>query len=212
LKNPEKDPSPEQPIDTSSIELARLAAGGDRRALGQLYERHHERALRYAAQKMGTALGRCDDDIHEVAQQAWADATDALLAGRFDPDRAPGAFRKWLGTIIANRVRDRGRAAGRRKEQALATEPLGAGPGPATGLAFSDTYERVEEALVLLSESEREAVLLRHLCGMSSEEACAELGLERAEQVRWLVARGLRRLRQRLGKLADDWVEHNARL
>jgi len=197
----------------STLALVRGALAGEREALGALYQRHHDRVRRYAALKMGATLRRCEQDIEDVAQQAWTDAMDALLAGRFDPDHAPGAFRRWLATLVANRVRDSARKSARRGEVAGIESPsaiLAQGQGQSTRLGLAEMLERVEEAMLALSEEEREALCMRHLCGMSSDEVRAEMGLERPEQARWVVARALRRLRDRLGKLADEWVEHYA--
>ena len=82
--------------------------------------------------------------------------------------------------------------------------PPGSGPGPATQAEQADLSEKVEEAILELSERDRNVILLRHVCGMTGEEVADEMGFKSPAQVRWVLFRALERLRGKLEKHAPD--------
>jgi hypothetical protein len=76
--------------------------------------------------------------------------------------------------------------------------------------ADSDAQLMVDEALLTLSESQREAVILCHLCGFSLERAALELNCRRAA-LKARLSRGMRRIVLHLMKrgifLTDEAVQ-----
>ncbi|MEZ5962427.1 MAG: sigma-70 family RNA polymerase sigma factor [Planctomycetota bacterium] len=208
------DPQGESSTGAVTHRLVLRARDGDRDAMTELYLRHHERVLRAAAIKLGRPLSRADSRVHDVAQEAWAQALDAILAGKFDPDRAPGAFRRWMSRLVANRVVDEARRR-RRPDVGVGGDedldpPAPLTRGISTKVALRELHDSVESVLHSLNDRDREVLTMRHVCGMTSEEICAELGLQRPQQARWIVHRALERLRAALGRRADEWVDYFA--
>ena len=210
------DSEPEAPGSVTR-QLVLRARGGDSDAMTELYLRHHERVLRAAAVKLGQPLSRADPVIYDIAQEAWTAAMEAIVAGKFDPDRTPGAFRRWMSRIVAHRVIDEMRERNRRLDQGVGgddDEPEVQAPltrGVSTKVALRELHDSVEVVLHSLRERDREVLAMRHICGMTSEEICAEMELQRPQQARWIVHRALERLRTALGRRADEWVDYFSR-
>lgn len=170
-------------------ELVIASKRGDEGAFGRLIERHRAPAHRVAYLITRSSVD-ADDALQEGIVKAW------YALDRFDVE-AP--FRPWFVTIVANRARNRARAAGRRERLALR---LGFTPDDPSPEQVAESKERAEallEALDRLPENMRRAVALRHLEGLSEVEAAAALGV-RPGTVKSRVSRGLERLRSQLGE------------
>ncbi|MCA8956138.1 MAG: sigma-70 family RNA polymerase sigma factor [Planctomycetes bacterium] len=193
---------------TATLALVAKASAGDREALADLYRRHYERVRRVAALSMGRTLRQCEADIDDVVHDAFADAFASVSQGKFEC-RGEGSFRRWLATIVVNKVRQRGRRAGARDERSL-DEAFGTAvveppvPTPERGPATSAGDHEVQEALLALDEADRTVITLRHVCGMSWPEIVAETGMRTERQAAWAVQRAMQRLRERLGRSSDD--------
>jgi RNA polymerase sigma factor (sigma-70 family) len=165
------------------LELAALAAAGDRAAYGELVRRHSA-SVRGLLRRMGAEPSLADD----VAQ-------DAFLAGfeQVAAFRGSGTFRAWIGQIAARQFVRRRRRDGRLT--ALAdVEETAAGGGGENGAA-----QRIDldEALKTLSEPERLCVSMCYGAGLSHQEV-AELLNTPLGTVKSHVKRGLDKLRSRL--------------
>jgi RNA polymerase sigma-70 factor (ECF subfamily) len=101
----------------------------------------------------------------------------------------------WLYRVVTNLCTDRRRAAGRRRQDALedAPELADAAPGVEARLIAADRLAALEAALAQLPERQRQAVVLRHIEGLSNPEIAAVLDLG-VEAVESLTARGKRAL------------------
>ena len=172
--------------DAQLIRAARTDAG----AFRELYDR-------YADQVHGYHLRRTRDPqaAHDLTAETFA---QAWLARRRFRDRAGGSAGPWLFGIARNLL---AQSVRRRRIELRACERIGrlarlAGP-PATSEPDEVWLDGLDEAMAELPASERDAVELRVIDGLSYDAVAAGLSTsEGAARVR--VARGLGRLRQRL--------------
>ncbi|TCP41332.1 RNA polymerase sigma factor [Rhodovulum marinum] len=161
-----------------------LAYGrGDAAAARALTLRLTPRVLGYAARMLRDAA-----EAEDVAQEAM------LRLWRIAPDWRPGEAKvtTWLYRVVANLCTDRLR---RRRGQGLDSvpDPADDTPGAEARLIAAARAEALETALASLPERQRQAVILRHLEGLSNPEIAAvmEIGVEAVES---LTARGKRAL------------------
>ncbi len=145
------------------------------------------------------------------------DAAEDLLQETFlrvvrviDQYRHVGKFEPWLFRIAANLARDRARRFVRHgRPGPLDESPPGESPAatrsssaddPAAVLVQREAAERVAASLRVLSDGEREVLLLRHYSGLSFREIAEILGVPLGTALA-RAHRGLQRLRQ---ELADE--------
>lgn len=175
--------------DTPATDAALLAAyaAGDGRAARRLVDRHLPRVLGFARRMLGDAA-----EAEDVAQEAM------LRLWRIAPDWRAGEARvsTWLYRVTANLCTDRLRRR-RGVTGAELPEPADDRPGALATLIAADRAAALETALAALPERQRQAVVLRHLEGLSNPEIAAILdcGVEAVES---LIARGRRALTARL--------------
>ena len=173
--------------------LATLAAGGDRRALEQLLDRHADR-------------------IHAVCRRVLANREDALDATqeamiavargitRFD---GRSAFTTWLYRVATNAALDEARRLQRRPTP-IETLPDRSGPDPVGSGSTTSAEDRVDArldvdaALAELPLDFRVAVVLRDLCDLDYAEIASVLGLPPGT-VRSRISRGRAQLAANLG-------------
>jgi RNA polymerase sigma factor (sigma-70 family) len=135
------------------------------------------------------------DDAADLAADAFLSAYRALRG--YDTDRiASLQLRPWLVTIILNRTRNAARDNARAASRAGSLQTEHVRRRRVTRPELDDTIDReeLERALATLSESQRTAVLLRHVIGCPVSEIAEVLRCGEAT-ARSHVARGLRALR-----------------
>lgn len=165
--------------------LARYAAG-DRMAARALVLRLSPRLLSYVY-RMLRDRAEAEDVVQEALLRLW----------RMAPEWRSGEARvtTWLYRVATNLVTDRLRARHRHRGTALddAPEPADGAPGAVAQLIEADRMAALEAALARLPERQRQAVILRHLEGLSNPEIATilEIGVEAVES---LTARGKRAL------------------
>ncbi|HSL63886.1 MAG TPA: RNA polymerase sigma factor, partial [Gaiellaceae bacterium] len=149
-------------------------------ALERLYHLHRAEVFRFVLRAVGDR-----EEAEDVTQAAFLNAYRALARGC-----TPRRPRAWL-LAIAENVR-RSRLRGRRDELPLALVE-------ATAAAAEPTVDAAEirDALEQLPASQREAVVLRELAGLSYAEIGEALGVS-VGSVQMLVFRGRRALRAQL--------------
>lgn len=184
--------------DRSDEALLALYARGDRTAARLLTQRFTPVALR-VAQRMLADPAEAEDVAQEAMLRLW----------RMAPGWQPGAAKvtTWLYRVVANLCTDRLR---RRRTVPLdaAPEPEDGDPGAAERMIEADRAAALEKALGTLPERQRQAVILRHLEGLSNPEIAEvmDVGVEAVES---LVARGKRGLAAALsGRRAELGYEH----
>jgi RNA polymerase sigma-70 factor (ECF subfamily) len=162
-----------------------LFANGDPGAARVLTARLLPRALGHAARVLGDRT-EAEDVAQEAMLRLWRAAGDWRQDGAAQPAT-------WLYRVVANLCVDRLRRSGR-------ADPLGdpdamadAAPGVLDGLMAAERMAALDAALARLPERQRQAVVLRHIEGLSNPEIAAilDVGVEAVES---LTARGRRAL------------------
>lgn len=169
--------------DVSDEALMVLYANGDPQAARILTLRLVPRIHGYAARLLGDRA-----EAEDVAQEAM------LRLWRIAPDWRQGEARvtTWLYRVVTNLCTDRLR---RRRPQGLdeVPEPEDGAPGAAARMIEADRIAALDRALAQLPDRQRQAVVLRHLEGLTNPEIALamDIGVEAVES---LVARGKRAL------------------
>ena len=193
MRNAQRDGSEDAAL------LAAYAAG-DGRAARRLADRHLGRVLGFAARLLGD-VAEAEDVAQEAMLRLWQ------IAPRWRPGEAQVST--WLYRVTANLCTDRLR---RRRSVALdaAGDPADPAPAAVQTLIRADRTAALEAALLCLPERQRQAVVLRHIEGLSNPEIATVMGCG-VEAVESLVARGRRGLttalaprRETLGYHDDD--------
>jgi RNA polymerase sigma-70 factor (ECF subfamily) len=204
-------------MDTTPPEddLLVRARAGDARACEQLLTVHRDRLRRMVAVRLDRRMA-ARVDPSDVVQEALADAC-GLLPGYLKEQPLP--FYPWLRQLAWNRLVELYRKhvlAQRRsvtREETprlpeesvleLAERLVAAGSTPSRRLARDELRARVRQALLELSERDREVLVLRYLEQLPVAEIAAVLGIsEGAVKVRNV--RALQRLRAVLGAGEDQ--------
>src|ERR1700731_692419 len=181
-------PAVEPPEEEALVSAAR---DGDRAAFGRLFDR-------YARMVHGILLARVPvREVDDLVQEVFLLALRQLHALR-DVSR----FGPWLGTITRNRANDYFRKAIPVEE---VTEPVSenqAGSRTSCHIAEQEA-DLILAAVRALPEPYREPLILRLVEGMTGPEIAERTGLTHGS-VRVNLFRGLRPLRERLGKAGDS--------
>lgn len=166
--------------------LARFARG-DRLAARLLTARLLPVLLGYATRLLGGDRAEAEDVAQEALLRLW----------RIAPDWRAGEARvtTWLYRVVTNLCTDRLRAGRRRATPAGADLPDLADDAPdaEARLLSAARLAALDAALAGLPDRQREAVVLRHIEGLSNPEIAAVLGIG-VEAVESLTARGKRAL------------------
>lgn len=174
-------------ISESDEELVARYAAGDRVAARLLTMRLVPRLLGYARRMLGGDQAEAEDVVQETLLRLWKAA----------PGWKPGEMlvRAWIYRVAGNLCTDRLRSQSRRRLM-----PIEAGVEVADGAASAaaqmlarDRMAALQAGLDALPDRQRQAVVLRHIEGLSNPEIAAilEIGVEAVES---LTARGKRAL------------------
>jgi RNA polymerase sigma-70 factor (ECF subfamily) len=163
------------------------ARHGDDRALTALWRELQPALLRYLrAAEPGAA--------EDIASDTWLEVTRRL--DRFTGDER--AFRGWLFTIARHRLIDARRRAARRRTAPVAWLPdLPGVDDPAADVLIDLSTQASLRLLAELPPEQAEAVLLRVMAGLGTDEVAQIMG-KQPGNVRVLSHRGLRNLARRL--------------
>ena len=163
-----------------------LYAKGDAEAARLLSGRHLQRVFGFAARLLGDRA-----EAEDVAQEAM------LRLWRVAPDWRAGEAQvsSWLYRVVVNLCTDRQRSARRRRADALdeVAEPADEGADVAAQMMVRARVDALQAALDSLPDRQRQAVVLRHIEGLTNPEIAAvmDVGVEAVES---LTARGKRSL------------------
>lgn len=148
--------------------LARLAAGGDRRAFATIFERYHQELYRYCR-----ALVHDPDDAQDALQSTMASALRALPG-----DERQIALGPWLYRVAHNE------AISILRRRTATIDPGCLPEAQAPGVhAEAETRERLRDLVVDLDhlpDRQRGALVMRELSGLSYGEIGAVLGASEA--------------------------------
>lgn len=177
----------------SDEDLLALYAAGDASAARLLVERLAPRVLQLA-QRLLQDRAEAEDVTQEAMVRLWQIAP-RWVGGGAQPST-------WLHRVAVNLATDRLR---RRRSVGLdqIDEPDDPAPSAVEAMIDADRVRALDEALALLPERQRTAVVLRHLEGLTNPEIAIalEIGVEAVES---LTARGKRRLTELLSGRRDE--------
>lgn len=162
-----------------------LFANGDPGAARVLAARLLPRALGHAARVLGDRA-EAEDVAQEAMMRLWRAAPDWRQDG-------PAAPATWLYRVVANLCVDRLRRAGRMDPLEDPDHAADGAPGIEARMVQADRMAALDAALARLPERQRQAVVLRHIEGLTNPEIAQilEIGVEAVES---LTARGKRAL------------------
>lgn len=182
--------------DGRSLPLLERVREGDGSALEQLVERHQAWLLGFVRARMGARLRELEasgDVVQEVFRRL-------LRAGPRLRPRDEDEFRRLVGTIVLNRLRDLHRRlhVRERGQDGSSTQPsiealARSAESPTRLAARNEEAELVRLALELSDPDDAHVLRLRNWEGLSFEELGRELGIE-PDAARMRFTRALRRL------------------
>lgn len=148
-------------------QLIIAVAGGDRQALGRLYDRYAPVLRAVGVRVMGNPRD-AEDLVHDVFLETWRHAHD------YDPAR--GSLRAWLILRMRSRAIDRCRSPAHSRtvpmDNPLAHEVAAPEVEPGGG----DDHRRVRRAVERLAPELREVLGLSYFHGLSGSEIAARTG------------------------------------
>lgn len=181
--------APNGEIDES--DLIQQARRGSRDAFGLLYERHRTTIARYVSARIRDP-GEAEDLTEAIFESAWR------AMGRYREQGVP--FLAWLYRLAHNRVVDHYRAL--RPTVTLIPEVHESVEDESAPLELNIDSADLLKALNLLTEDQRDVIILRFVQGMSGREVAQTLD-KREDAVRALQFRALATLRRILAGEAE---------
>ena len=186
--------------DAEDVRLMQLVAGGDTTAFEQLIERHQSLVAGTVARMLGS-----NSDVEDIAQQVFIRVWKS--AGRYV---ARAKFTTWLLKITRNLVFNEMRRAKRHPHLPVQIEPNAeemplkdeATASPDATLLQTELQQAIENAITLLPETQRMALVLRRYDELSYEEIADVLDLS-VPAVKSLLFRARTELREHL----KDYLE-----
>jgi RNA polymerase sigma-70 factor (ECF subfamily) len=168
--------------------LMTAIAGGDREALGRLYDRYAPTLVALAERLLGGAR-EAPDLVHDVFIEVWRQAGD------WDAER--GTVRSWILLRLRSRAADRRKAPATSRavplDSAGVVEPATTGDDP----TFGPDRTKVRRALATLPAEQRVVLELGYFEGLSSTEIAARMSVP-VGTVKSRVAAALAKLRSGL--------------
>jgi RNA polymerase sigma-70 factor (ECF subfamily) len=193
-------------VQSPDSSLVSRAAGGDERALGELYDRYGAMAYSLACAVVGESA-----DAEEVVAEAFAQVWRS--ASGFDPAR--GSVGAWIATICRTRALDLVRS---RKRRARAVEEAAVVSDEGESIVFASSIEPadrsaeltetsaiVRKSLADLPVEQRRVIELAYFGGLSQSEIAAQLS-QPLGTVKTRMRSGMEKLRQALRPLMEAGV------
>jgi RNA polymerase sigma-70 factor (ECF subfamily) len=188
-----------------TVELVRLAQGGDRSAFEALFARYYDRVQRIVRMRLGSKLRarvEVDDILHE---------TFAVAVARFDrfEMRDQWSLINWLAKLAERQILAAADYHGARKRDAEREIPLSPAPtdasdsssiskdlaasvdAPIETLSAAEQVAIVEACITELPEEYREVIILREYAEASWDAVAAETRRPTAAAARMMHARAL---------------------
>jgi len=194
-----------RPVDPTTEQLVERARRGEIAAWTLLYRGHYAGVLRHLCSLVGSR-----EQAEDLAQETFARAMASI--GSFGGN---SAFSTWLHGVALNVARSHWRAGDRRARAQAQLEMAEATQELRTGELDRDHQRRLRVKVLFsvleeLSESLREAFVLRYVEGLSATEAAERLGIE-AGAVRVRAHRARHQVEQRLQELGWSSAPEEAR-
>lgn len=183
-------------VDADRSCLARIREG-EPEGSTELFRKYSGPVFRYADRLLGSRA-----DAEEVAQEVFLKVITRV--DQYD-GRAPVA--SWLFAIAANACRDRLRKAGRRAAIPLEAVAEAASPDPPADRVLVEGERRrfVRRALALLSDEQREALILARFHEMPYAEIARALSISEGA-VKTRIFRAMEKLRDVFSEGDSRWI------
>ncbi len=180
--------------DVSDEALLIAYGNGDAEAARALTLRLTPKVLGFAARMLGGDRAEAEDVAQEAMLRLWRQAKDWR--------QGEARITTWLYRVVSNLCTDRLRKA-RGVGIDTVPEPEDGSPGAAEGLQQAARAAALEHALAELPDRQRQAVILRHIEGLSNPDIAQimDIGVEAVES---LTARGKRALAAKLGPKREE--------
>ena len=167
--------------ERSDEELMMQWAAGEMQAFELLYARHRRPLYRYILRQ-----ARDEATANDLYQGSW----EKIIRGR-KAYRPPAPFRAWMYRVAHNHVMDHFRR--RRPETGLETELLESGmASPEEELRLENRESDLREAVALLPDKQKDAILLKLDAGLDLQSIADVLGVNREtakSRLRYAVSR-----------------------
>lgn len=167
--------------ERSDEELMMEWAAGKMEAFELLYARHRGPLYRYILRQ-----ARDEATANDLYQGSW----EKIIRGR-KAYRPPAPFRAWMYRVAHNHVMDHFRR--RRPETGLETEQLESSmAGPEEELRLEKRESDLREAVALLPDKQKDAILLKLDAGLDLQSIADVLGVNREtakSRLRYAVSR-----------------------
>ncbi len=187
----------------SDADFVTKAVSGDRSAFDELIRRYQRQAVAVAYRLLGN-----NHDSLEVTQDAFLKAYKSLPTLQ-----KPEAFGGWFLRIVSNLSLNYRRSRKHRKQLPL-DDLLGAGEtggsewmarsgDPSRSMESAELGQRLQDALKLLPEKQRLAILMFTVDEMPQKDVAAALDCS-VEAIKWHVFQGRKKLRELLKDQLQD--------
>jgi len=166
----------EEPLQTD-VELVELARRGDTEAFGQLIDRYQQKIYNLTYHMTSNR-----EEAEDLAQDAFLRAYKAL-----DRFKGKSSFYTWLYRIATNRTLNHLKK--RKKRWAYSLDDVDAGierdptlvelsakQSPRRGASLAELQEKLNEALMTLSEKHRTVVVMHDIEGVPHDEIADVVG------------------------------------
>lgn len=179
-------------VETSDGAIVGRVVAGEVDAYEVLVRRYHDRCLRYALRMLGN-----DADARDVVQETFVRAYRGLRSYRDD-----GRFDAWLFRILLNRCRTAASRRARRQETFVPLAPLGMHASVKSNADDVLLRDEIARALGALTETKREAFLLKFVEDLSYDEMASLTGTG-VSALKMRVKRAREELQARLDGVSD---------
>jgi|SRR6185437_8797303 len=179
------NPAATEPSDAAAV--ARAIAG-DATAIDLLVRRHYCGVFS-AAFAVTASTADAEDVCHDTLVRALS---------RLHECRQPGRFAHWVAAMARNRARNLLAAPSMQRRSAVDPRTIAAPDSPAQTLERDELGATLERAMSLLTDAQREVVLLHDLYEMPHDEIAGRIGTS-AGMSRQHLFKARRQLRAALG-------------
>jgi RNA polymerase sigma factor (sigma-70 family) len=181
-------------VPRTDEELLAAVARGDEAAVAALYDRYGRVAYGLALRILrDPALA--EDAVQDAFLSAWR------TAAAFDPSL--GKTSTWLLTLVHRRAVDLVRREDRRRGGPLDDAPVAAAGSTDEAAFVREERRRVQGALALLPDDQRQALQLAYYGGLSQAELAERLGVPLGT-IKSRMFAGLAKLRDLLGEAGES--------
>lgn len=181
-------------LQTPDEALLVLFANGDEAAARALTLRLTPRVMAHAFRLLGNRA-EAEDVTQEAMLKLWRVAAEWR--------QGEAKVTTWLYRVVANLCTDRLRRSGRTAALEDAGDPVDETQSAAETMQNRSRADALQDALTLLPERQRQAVVLRHIEELSNPEIADIMDLS-VEAVESLIARGKRALSAGLQARKDE--------